>query len=62
MSSNNNTKATCKCGASIETFYTSELVNWLSRHDVCLVQQSVHVPINYEEWQYNPMTGQKLWE
>lgn len=32
------TKITCKCGAAIETRWTSELKDWQDRHDACLVQ------------------------
>jgi hypothetical protein len=30
------TKATCRCGATIETPSTSELTDWQNRHDQCL--------------------------
>jgi len=32
------TKATCKCGATIETPSFMELTGWQDRHDRCLLQ------------------------
>lgn len=34
------TKATCKCGATIETPSFVELTNWQDRHDQCLTQHA----------------------
>ncbi len=33
------TQASCKCGASISTAFTSELTNWLGQHQQCLISQ-----------------------
>lgn len=34
------TTATCTCGASISTAFTSELIDWLNRHEKCLAQRN----------------------
>jgi hypothetical protein len=33
------TQASCKCGASISTAFTSELADWLGQHQQCLISQ-----------------------